>query len=209
MTALIILENHELTKTVTFPRTAAGTEGTSMHLVAGEQLSVENLLRGLLIRSGNDAAITLALFHSGSEAEFVQVMNQRAAWLGMTSTHFMNSHGLDATGHESTAADLAILARKALEFPEIRTMANTRKITVNSLDGRFSHELVSTNDLLGSPFPVSGLKTGTTDAAGECLITLFRLSADREILLIVLGSTNRFQDVKTLFSPFLDLADRG
>lgn len=202
MTALLILENHALSEVVTVPREAVVVEGAKMKLLSGEEMTVGDLLRGLLIPSGNDAAITLATYHSGSEAEFVEAMNRRAYFLGMENTHFENSHGLDENGHVSTPADMLLLARAVLQYPVVRQIANTDRLTVTSTDGEIVHDLRTTNDLLSSPFPVFGLKTGTTDEAGQCLITLVR-TGGKEILIIVLGSENRFADTKALLSPFL------
>lgn len=202
MTALIIVENHDFAEVVTVPQEAISIGGASMKLQLGEQITVGNLLKGLMIPSGNDAAVTLALHHAASEAEFVAEMNQRAYFLGMKNTNFKNVHGYDEEGHFSTAADLTILARKVLEFPALRQMGTTALDTATSVDGNIVHELRSTNDLLRSPFPVYGLKTGTTDEAGQCLITLLR-SGGHEILVVVLGSENRFADTKALLWPFL------
>src|SRR6185295_1498470 len=201
MTALIMVENHDLSEVVPVPRVAAEIEGTSAHLLAGETLTVHDLLYALLVPSGNDAALALAIFDAGSEESFVEKMNRRAKLLSMDSTHFVNVHGLDADGHVSSAHDLAILARQILKNPLLKEIVNVPKATINSTDGKFSHTFFTTNDLLASPFPIFGIKTGTTDAAGQCLITLLKTKT-HEIVIVVLGSSDRFQDTKALLFPF-------
>jgi D-alanyl-D-alanine carboxypeptidase (penicillin-binding protein 5/6) len=203
MVALITLENHTLTEKVQVPADFVAVEGAKMRVEPGEVLTIETLLKGLLIPSGNDAAQVLAIYHSGSEEKFVGEMNIRAALLGMKDTHFVNVHGLDADEHFSTASDLGILARKVLEFPVVRSIARTRQEVVQSVDGSVAHDLNTTNDLLFSAFPIMGLKTGTTEKAGQCLITLLQ-GANHEFLVIILGSENRFYDTKVLLSPLLE-----
>lgn len=196
-TALLVLEQGNLDVAVAISRDAPVVDGSKMGLLAGEEMTRNNLLAGLLIKSANDAAIALSLDLAKSEAEFVQKMNRRVHFLGLVDTHFENPHGLDAPNHFSTAFDLALLARTLLRFDEVRTLANTKTKTVSSVDEKFSHLLMNTNELLWSDFPIFGLKTGTTDEAGQCLVALVR-SHQREFLIVVLGSTNRFQDVKAL-----------
>lgn len=202
MTALLILENHDLSEIASVPLEAVQIEGSKMGLYTGEQISVRALLQGLLIRSANDAAITLAIYDAGSSAEFVQKMNRRTRSLGMKQTQFANSHGLDEEGHFSTAADLHLLAQHVWKFSFVRQTVQTARKAVSSADGTISHDLLSTNLLLTGPFPVTGLKTGTTDEAGQCLLLVLRYK-NHDLLFTVLGSTDRFYDVKTLFAPFL------
>ncbi len=202
MTALLILENHSMSEVVTVPPEATTVEGARMGILSGEKIRVQGLLKGLLIRSANDAAIALAVFHSGSESAFIEAMNQRAAFLSLKNTHFMNPHGLDAENHFSSARDLFLLSRKVLEFPQVRQIAEIRKTEVTSLYGTFTHEIATTNALLGSGLPVKGLKTGTTKNAGECLITLAE-NGNFESLIVVLGSEARFADTKKLLSFLL------
>ncbi len=202
MVVLIILEDHELSEVAAVPNDFLQIEGSKMNLVPGERITVGNLLRGTLINSAGDAARVLAIYHSGSEEAFVDEMNQRTLTLGMEDTHFENVHGLDEEGHVSTARDLSILSRKVLEHPEVRPIIATKLVTVSSVDGEISHDLRTTNALLYSPFSVTGFKTGTTDEAGECLITLFE-DEGKEYLIVLLGSTDRFGDAKAILSPFL------
>lgn len=117
MTGLLIAEDCDPDAVVTVPQEAVGIEGSSLYLKAGEQLTVRALLYGLLLHSGNDAAVALALAHSGSVGAFVEAMNGRARELGLRDTHFTNPNGLDAPEHYSTALDLARLTRAALQVP--------------------------------------------------------------------------------------------
>lgn len=202
MTALLIIENHSLDEIVTVPQTAANTEGSTMHLEEREQISVRNLLLGLFMNSANDAAIALAIYDAGSVVEFVEKMNTRASSLGLLQTRFSNPHGLDAENHFSTAFDIALLGKYLLQFDFVREVITKKSEEVSSRDGQIMHFLKNTNDLLFSPFPVYGMKTGTTDKAGECLITLVRKNGT-EYILVILGSQDRYLDAKTLFYPIL------
>lgn len=203
MTALIIVENTDLSSIVEISKGSGNTSGSTMKLLYGEKISVENLLYGLLMNSGNDAAIALSRYHSGSTVyEFVKTMNIRAQDLGLTKTHYSNPHGLDSESHYSSANDIAKLTKKLLSFPVIRKIVSTQKITVTSVDGLSSHTLVNTNQLLGGIYPIYGMKTGTTDQAGECLVLLVR-SNGREYIIVILGSQDRYLDAKALLWKLL------
>jgi D-alanyl-D-alanine carboxypeptidase (penicillin-binding protein 5/6) len=169
-----------------------------MGLVTGETLTVRDLMYGLLVSSGNDAAVALAEHVAGSEDDFVALMNQTAAELGLRATRFASVHGLDAPGQTSSAADLAIMARAALKYPlfEHAVALSTAQVA--------GHELTNTNALLGSYPGADGIKTGTTDAAGECLVASVTRGGHR-LLAIVLGSGDRYADVRAL----LDYAAAG
>ncbi len=198
MTALITLRRVALDEAVTVSATAAGMEGSRMGLVAGETLTVRDLLHGLLIASGNDAAVALAEHVAGSEADFVALMNGEAARMGLPATHFANSHGLDAEGMTSSAADLLAIARAALEYPVFAEIVATQSVQVAG------HDLTNTNELLGVYPGADGIKTGTTDEAGECLVASVSRSGHR-IVAVILGSTGRYADARAL----LDFAEAG
>lgn len=192
MTALIIAENHKLDEVVTVSKNAVQTEGSRIYLNTGEQMTVENLLKGLLIKSGNDTATALAEFHSGSVKNFVEAMNERAKSLNMKNTHFMNPHGLDEKDHYSSAADLLILTQAFWKNDFLRQVVNTKEASIYSLTEGV-RSVQNTNQLLGDE--IHGVKTGTTDAAGECLILNIQKDG-KEIFTIVLGSKNRYTDSK-------------
>jgi D-alanyl-D-alanine carboxypeptidase len=192
MTALLIMENHSLSEVVTVPAIAEQIRGSTIGVTPGQHLTVNALLKALLIPSANDAAYTLAAFHGRSIASFVQQMNARAAALGMKNTHFANPAGLDNHDQYSTPRDMAWLTMAALRHPEFRTIVSTRSAAIVSDDGKEFH-LRNTNELLHENQDVFGVKTGTTDEARECLIVLFR-SEGKPYLLVLLGSHDRYTD---------------
>jgi D-alanyl-D-alanine carboxypeptidase len=198
MTAIIILENHNMQEVVEVSRGSHYTDGASMKLEIGERISVQNLLAGLLIRSGNDAAVALSRYHARTVYDFVDVMNERVKSLYLADTNFQNPHGFDADRHYSSAYDLALIAKKLLNFPLARNIVQTKEVTVYSTNGVIPHTLKNTNKLLGTVFPVSGIKTGTTDKAGQCLTLLVKGRSGREYIVVILGSTDRYLDAKTL-----------
>ena len=165
MTGLLVCEAGDLDRTVTVPETAAGTEGSSMYLKSGETLTRCELLYGMMLHSGNDAALTLAISISGSEAAFVRQMNRRAGALNLTQTHFANPHGLDSGENYSTALDLARLAQAALQNEQFRAVVSTKTITCA---GR---TLTNHNKLLWRYDGCIGVKTGYTRHAGRILVS--------------------------------------
>ena len=196
MTAYIILEEEDPNTIVTISPNAASTIGSSMGLYSGEQMTIRNLLYGLLIESGNDAAVALAEFNAGSESAFVEKMNAKAASLGLYNTNYVNTTGLDSNIAYSSARDLALLSAYLVTNPTLREIVRLESVDVASVDN-LTHHLTNTNILLGE-YGIIGLKTGKTPAAGECLITLAVNPSGHEIITVVLGSGNRFSDTRTL-----------
>ena len=192
MTVLVALETLSPEDVVTVPATAL-VGGATMGLQAGARVRVRTLLYGALLPSGNDAAMTLALAAAGSESAFVERMNRRAAEWGLTHTHFVNPTGLDAPGQVSTAADLAELARRALAHPLIAAIVALPSARVEG------YELENTNQLLGVFEGVYGVKTGTTDEAGQVLIAAAR-RAQGDVLSVVLRSPDRYTDTRRLLA---------
>ncbi len=190
MTALLTLEAGNLDQMVTVQESDLIGDA-SMGLAAGDQVTVETLLWGLLIASGNDAATALARHVAGSTDAFVAQMNQRAAALGLAETNFQNPHGLDADSHMSSARDLLALTLANLDYPLFREIVATAETTV---DG---YPLQSTNQLLETYAGATGIKTGTTPAAGECLIAQIERDG-HPILIIILGSSDRYADARAL-----------
>jgi serine-type D-Ala-D-Ala carboxypeptidase (penicillin-binding protein 5/6) len=161
MTALVTLEHAALSDVATVPESAAGIGGSTVELRAGQQLTVAELLRAMLVPSANDAAETLALHAGrGSVGRFVALMNAKAQELGLDETNFVNPHGLDEAGHVSSAEDATILFRHALGIPFVRDALDRTSVTVN---GRI---FPTTDDLLSSWAPLVGGKTGHTEGAG-------------------------------------------
>lgn len=175
MTALVCLENAALDESVTAERKTCEVEGSSMYLRAGERYTVRELLLGLLLASGNDAALTLAAHTAGSQAEFAALMNRKAQELGLENTHYVNPHGLDAEGHYSSARDLARLMLECMENPDFRELTKTRAANVKGLT------LLNHNKLLTLCPGCIGGKTGYTSAAGRCLVSC----CERDGLLLV------------------------
>ena len=175
MTGLLVCEAGELDRVVTVPDAAVGLEGSSMYLKKGETLTRRDLLYGMMLHSGNDAALTLAVSISGSEAAFVRQMNQRARALGLTQTHFANPHGLDSGENYSTALDLARLAQAALQNVQFRAVVSTKTITCA---GR---ALTNHNKLLWRYDGCIGVKTGYTRHAGRILVS----AAERDGRLLI------------------------
>ncbi len=170
MTALVVLENMPLDKTVTVPEEAASIEGSSMYLRANEKVTVETLLYGLLLESGNDAAHTLAVACSGSVEAFAEKMNERAEALGLRDTHFVNPHGLSADFHYTTAYELARITAEALQNETFRQMVSTVTKVVSATDGDLTRYFSNHNKLLRQYEGAIGVKTGYTKAAGRCLV---------------------------------------
>ncbi|MFA6436061.1 MAG: hypothetical protein WCW30_02920, partial [Candidatus Gracilibacteria bacterium] len=202
MTGLIIAEEENPYSVVQISENAAGTEGSIVWLNAGEEMTVKDLMYGLLIASGNDAAVALAEYNAGSTENFIKKMNQKAIFLGLTNTHYSNPVGMDTTDNYSTAQDLALLSMYALQNDFFMEPVSLEKYEVESESG-ITHEYISTNKLLSEDIglndvEISGLKTGTTPEAGECLITLATYNNDQQILTVVLGSADRFNDTENL-----------
>lgn len=198
MTAILILEDHDLWEVVTVESDFSGVLGVRIWLKQYEKITVGDLLKGLLIRSAGDAAIALAEHHSGTVEDFVKVMNERAKELNLVHTNFVNPIGLDADGHYSSAYDLAILSKYALHLPAFREIVKLDEATISSVDGRFRHSFDSTNYLLNSYLDIQGVKTGTTDGAGQSLINLARNDRGHEVIAVLLNSPQRFQENKSM-----------
>ncbi|MCE5286252.1 MAG: D-alanyl-D-alanine carboxypeptidase, partial [Pelosinus sp.] len=174
LTAIIAIESGRLDDTVKISARSAGTGGSSMHLYAGQLITLRELVTGLLLRSGNDAAVAIAEYLAGSTDEFVNIMNQKAHLIGAYNSQFKNPNGLSAAGHYSTAFDLACLARYALLDPTFAAIVNTKETTIEWLDRRghgTDKALRNTNKLLWMLADADGVKTGTTGEAGPCLVS--------------------------------------
>lgn len=197
MTALVALEQGDLSDMVTVPPEALAVGEASMGLVVGEVISLEELLHGLLLVSANDAAATIAIHIGGSVEAFVALMNERAAELGLADTHFVNPHGLDDPEHLASAADLLTLTREALSNSDFVRFTATPQATVA---GR---SLASTNQLLTSYDGADGVKTGTTDAAGQCLVASATRNEGRAIV-VLLGSDDRYADAEALLDFYFE-----
>lgn len=199
MTVLIILEENELTEIVSVSANASATEGSKMYLQPQEQIALENLVYGAIIHSANDAAVALAEHNAGTTDAFVEKMNKKANELGLLNTHFANPIGLDDPNNYSSAYDVAKLAQHVYKDPFIRHAAQLKNLEVKSTSGKYIHSLESTNDLLDTDFiDFKGLKTGHTDLAGLCLVSVAEDKNSNEIITVVLNSPARFKETKIL-----------
>lgn len=191
MTATIIIENYNLDETIEVSKKAAGTGGSRLGLKTGDKITIRDLLYGLMLCSGNDAAVALAEYASGNIQEFAKLMNQKAAELGLNNTHFETPHGLDADEHYTTAYELALLSNYALNNKTFAQIVGTKTHTI-TING-YSKTLSNTNELLGSLDGVYGIKTGFTNGANRCLVTAYKKN-NMDIICVVLGAdTKKFR----------------
>ncbi len=195
LTALVALDNYNLDDVVTIKQ--MNIDGQSMGLVPGEQITVENLLYGALIYSGNDAAWALADYYPGGEPKFVEAMNAKAKELHLTHSTFTNPVGYDDPNHKMTPMDLALLGEAALNNKTIAKMVAIPEITISDVTHIYFHHLTNVNELLGKIPGVGGIKTGWTEEAGENLITLVERNGHR-VITVVLHSQDRFGDTSKL-----------
>lgn len=200
MTALIALETLPIDKVVKVSKKATEIGEAEIYLTEGETITVENLLYGLLLRSGNDAAVALAEASAGSEENFVERMNKKAVEIGALNTHFANSHGLDGGNHYTTAYDLALITREALKNNIFREIVSTKKKNIPWPGKPYPRHLENHNKLLFKRSDVKGVKTGYTSKAGHCFVSLSQ-KGGIEILAVVLGaptSEDCFRDSELL-----------
>ncbi len=187
MAAVVVLENAGLDDEVVVGKTDLKAGESAMGLRDGERLTVRDLLEGLLIQSGNDAALALAEHVGGSVPAFVKMMNDKAALLDLVDTHYMNPHGLDVPGHYTSAADLTSLARYAMRDPEFRRIVRRYRARVRTPG--YTHVLVNHNTMLKKYKGSEGIKTGWTDEAGYCVVTAAR-RGNVELVATVLGAAS-------------------
>ena len=199
MTALVVLENVDLDGVVTISKSAFDTDGRKDGLIINEKINAKDLLKIMLIRSNNSAAVSLAEHTSGSVEEFVKLMNERASLLGLENTNFSNPTGFDSEGNYSTAYDIAQLFDYASDKPLIWEILRTQRLNLTSLDKKTKHRLKNTNLLLGRLKNITGGKTGLTDEAGQCLVLIVGDPVDdHKIISVVLGAEDRFLETEKL-----------
>ncbi len=218
MTALVVIENTNLTKVAIVSKEAVETEGNRIDLWSQETISVKNLLYALLISSSNDAAVALAehfgksrtevRYYGNSElqfAPFVELMNKRVKNLGLKNTHFSNPTGLDDPENFSTAYDLAKITSFLLDRPLIFEILRIPRMKIYSADGRINHLLLNTNKLLGKLPNIVGGKTGFTEEARETMILVVKkLYKDHQIISVILGSEDKFEETEKLVKWVLE-----
>lgn len=189
MTSLIVIENcSDLNQTVTISKKAAGTGGSRLGLKTNDKVTIQNLLYGLLMVSGNDAAVALAEAVSGSVEDFAILMNKKGENLALSSTHFVTPHGLDEDEHYTTAYELAILTDYALSNDVFSKIVRTQNYTID-ING-YPKNLNNTNELLGNLEGVYGVKTGFTNGANRCLVSACK-RGNLDIICVVLGADTK------------------
>lgn len=196
LTALVAIDAFNQDDIMT-TKDASKAIGKAIHLSSGERISFEDMLYGLLLESGNDAAYALAENYSGGYEGMINAMVQKSKELGLRDSAFQNVSGVDQLGHRTTAHDLAMLSASAMKQPLFRTIVNTRQKVIRSLDGKIVHRLSNTNELLDTVEGVKGIKTGWTERAGECLITAVGRSG-HNLIIILMGSQDRFGETTEL-----------
>ena len=197
MTALLAIERGDLPAPVTCSQNAYGVSGTSIYLAQGETLTLEEMLLGLMLASGNDAAVAISEHIGGTTAQFVAMMNARAREIGAVNTHFANPHGLPDENHYTTAYDLALIAREAMGNATFRELVATERASIPWAGRDYDRQLRNKNRLLGSYPGATGVKTGYTSRAGRCLV--FGASRDgMELVGVVLGCPDWFDEAERL-----------
>lgn len=197
LTALVIIENCNLDEIVTVGAKTVGIEGSSIYLEAGEKLSVKDLLYGLMLRSGNDCAETLAVHCSGSIEKFASLMNETAAKIGATESNFVNPHGLHNDNHYTTAYDLALISCYAIRNATFKEIVSTQKTRIPFSTRNTERVLVNKNKMLKDFEGATGIKTGFTKKAGRCLVS----SCERngmELVSVVLNCGPMFERSETI-----------
>ncbi|MBR3764856.1 MAG: D-alanyl-D-alanine carboxypeptidase [Clostridia bacterium] len=203
MTALLALELGDLDAPVTCSRNAFGVPGTSIYLSQGETLTLRQMLTGLMLASGNDAAVAIAEHIGGTAEEFCRMMTARAAELGCTNTVFLTPHGLPCEGHYTTAHDLALIAREAMVNSVFREIVSTARATIPWEGRDYDRVLNNKNRLLTTYEGATGIKTGYTKKAGRCLV----FGAERNgmrIIGVVLNCPDWFDEAARLMDIAFD-----
>lgn len=203
MTALLAIELGDLADEVTCSQSAFGVPGTSIYLQQGETLTLEQMLLGLMLSSGNDAAVAIAEHIGGSVDDFLALMNARAKEIGAVNTHFANPHGLPDDAHYTTAYDLALIAREAMENDTFRRIVSTQSASIPWEGRTYKRQLNNKNKLLADYPGATGIKTGYTSKAGRCLV--FGAMRDGfEIVGAVLGCGDWFNEAARLMDGCYD-----
>ena len=190
MTALLAVEGGDLRQYVTISQNASSVGEASIELRSGEKLTLEDLVYGAMLQSGNDACVAIAEHIAGTEQNFVLLMNQKAKMLGAVDTSFKNTNGLPQAGHYTTAADLAVITRYALRNQSLKKIVGTKGKSIGTQGERY---LNNTNRLLWSYEWADGVKTGTTSEAGNCLVAS-ATKEGRRLISVVLNSEDRWSD---------------
>jgi len=201
MTAICAIENGKVDDVVKVDSKAVGTEGSSMYLGYGESITLKNLLYGLMLSSGNDAAVAIAIHISGDEKSFVKLMNDTAKRIGAINTSFETPNGLDGKNHYTTAYDLALITKYALSNPFFREIVKTDSIKIGN--GEKTRYLTNHNKLLRIYEGATGVKTGFTKKSGRCLVSSAKRN-DIEVVAVTLNAPNDWNDHKSMLDFAFD-----
>ncbi len=193
MTTILALEYGNVADIVTVSDKAGRVGQASIYLDPGERLTLGNLIEGAMIKSGNDACVAIAEHIAGSEEMFVKMMNAKAKTLGAYNTHFTNTNGLPNSNHFSTAYDLALMARYGMRLPRFAEITRTKEAEIEFVEPQSALPVRNTNKLLWMYEFADGVKTGTTNAAGKCLVSSATKNG-RQLIAVVLNSPGRFTD---------------
>ena len=199
MTALVVLDKASLDEVVQVDDAAIGVEGSSLYLKKGEKLTVRELLYGLMLRSGNDCAVALALHVGGSVERFAEYMNEKAAELGLTNSHFCNPHGLHNEKHFTSALDLAKITCSALKNDDFAKIVATQSITISDGFGNQTRHIANKNKLLKNFDFADGVKTGFTKKAGRCFVGSATENG-MKLVAVVLNCGPMFEDAEKMLT---------
>lgn len=214
MTAIVAIEHGRLSDTVKVGRAAYGKEGSSIYLHLGEEMTLENMLFGLMLRSGNDAATAIAEHVGGSEEGFVRLMNEKASLLGLNHSQFQNPHGLDAKNHYSSAVDLAKLTSYAMHNPDFKEIVRTQVKQAPNPNDPWDYKWINKNKMLRFYEGADGVKTGYTKIARRCLVS----SATRngqQLVVVTINDGDDWNDHRKLLDygfdhfPLVEIIKRG
>jgi len=197
MTALVARDTYYLSQVLDVTANSK-TIGNVIDLVPGEKISVQSLLEGLLVSSGNDAAMVFAINYPQGYDGFIAAMNAKAQSLGLTGSHFTNPAGLDEPTHQVTARDLDILMREVLKDDQLKEIIGTQKAQVTDTAGNIVHTLYNTNQLLSDP-SIKGGKTGTTEYAKQVLVSVVEKDGHK-LIMVVMGSDDRYADTEAILN---------
>lgn len=206
MTGLLACESGKLSESVKVSAFASGTEGSSLWLKIGEKQTLENLTYGLMLKSGNDAAVAIAEYLGGSIDAFALLMNKKAREIGAVNTNFENPHGLDSDGHYTTAYDLALIAREAMKNTKFSEIVSTKTYSIPMQGEKWNRALKNHNKLLWNYEGCNGVKTGFTKKCGRCLVS----SAERygrELICVTLNAPDDWKDHTYLLDYGFDSFD--
>lgn len=199
LTAICIIENCNISDVITVTDKTVGVEGSSIYLEVGEKLSVKDLLYGLMLRSGNDCAETLAVYCSGSIEKFSLLMNETAKKIGALNSNFVNPHGLHNDNHYTTAYDLALISRYAMKNQDFRSIVATKAVKIPFTTKNYDRYLTNKNKMLKEFDGANGIKTGYTKKAGRCLVSSC-LRNGLELICVVLNCPPMFERSKHLLT---------